>query len=450
MPFQNSTVVYPINTTTVDTGGAVDIRALSTTEPGATDSSQSCTAPKNSSNSRRFDPATAGDTTALDTRVAQDGKGWGIPLADMDPGDGCSAVLLAQTVTVNMVGTITAAAGGLGNDSIDPRATLWKWDTVANTAVLIGGSNGGGLTFNGITGYTDSAWSRPVNIVVASDVVFGANEILLLVLGCNITASNNVLGAHDVTAKLNVDISTTNVTFTTSLRKRCFQNFVGASTPGGVLVRIPTRVFVGVATPAGGVARQPSRSFVGATVPTGQVAKTPSRSFVGTTTPAGSLRRSPVRLLVGSVAPGPGAVVRRITRVLDGSTTPTSTLNKAIKRFFTGSTSPTGAVLRTPSKFFVGSVTPGPGTLRRRPGKLLQSSLTPTPGTLRTLLTKNFTGTLPSSGAAARSIKKYYVGSTTPTGTVARTPRKFFSGVIAGEGGAATIKRFIRRLVVDD
>lgn len=240
MALQRAATLYPINSTTVDTGTGIDIRALSNTEPGATDGSQSILNSTQGSNSERtFDPATASVTTVNNAATTLSSDGYAIPTADMATVDSnCIAVLAAQNVTVNFTGT--AAGTGTGNvganDVLTPRASLWKWNTSTNTGTLIAGGSGTAITISALIAYSGTAWTAAVTFAIPA-TTFAANEVLYVQMGGNLACGAGLLGgARTTTWLMNVDVSTTNVVFATSgLRQACTltDNVVGK----GVITR---------------------------------------------------------------------------------------------------------------------------------------------------------------------------------------------------------------------
>ena len=277
MTLQRAAVLYPVNTTTVDTGGAIDVRALSSTEPGATDSSQSVqNATQGSNAERRFNPANANDTTTLNAASAQDGVGWAVPVTDATLGDmatvdtACIPGLAAQTMTVAWTGSLTGTGtGGAGaNDVLTPRASLWKYRPDNNSAVLIAGGSGTAITTSALLAYGPTAYSASVSLSLAAGVGFsiGAQaQVLLLVIGANMATGAGLLGgARTFTATIDVDVSTTKITFGTSgLRQLCF------ILPSLVGEGVSTRLFdVGL-----------PRNTVGEGAPTATKLATVSKSF---------------------------------------------------------------------------------------------------------------------------------------------------------------------------
>lgn len=215
MAIQRADILFPVNSTTVDTAAGIDIRLLSSAEAGATDSTQSVRfLHTNDSIERTFDPATGLVTVVADSRSFQ-GEGWALRLTEdhtpVDDNTNCNSVLKAGTVNIQ-IRVLQNMNGGTGNIGANPtnytfRASLWRYDTVANTGVSI--NSGSTLQFwNTATTPNDNNTYKNIDIpvVVGSDVEFLANEVLLLQLGVfSGTLPNPITGTTNFDLTLDVD-----------------------------------------------------------------------------------------------------------------------------------------------------------------------------------------------------------------------------------------------------
>lgn len=225
--FQRAAALYPLNTTTVDTGTGIDVRYLDDVQPGATDSSQSVRNATQASNSERcFDPGNTLDTTVTNAATTLSKKGFALLLADMAVVDttNCLATLVAQTATIAWTGTATGTgAGNVGaNDVLTPRASLWKYSPSTDTATLIVGGSGTAVTISALLAYTNTAYSASVSLSVPL-TTFTTSEVLYLQIGGNVACGAGLLsGARTSTWTLEVDVSTTSLVFATQgLRQIC-------------------------------------------------------------------------------------------------------------------------------------------------------------------------------------------------------------------------------------
>lgn len=274
MALQRALVLFPINSITVDTGAGIDVRALSDSEGGATDSTQSVrNTVQASSSERRFDPATANDATVLNVTTTHDDKGWAVPLSSGVIGDMatvdpvCVPGLVPQTVTVVWTGELTGTGtGGVGaNDVFTPRASLWRYNESTNVGTLIAAGSGTAITQSALVAYGPTAYSASVTITIGSAVGFSSQDLMLLI-GGNLACGAGLLGgARTFTVSLDVDVSTTKMTFgTQGLYQAC-------------LIFAPTILGDGVATQMFNVGL--SRDSVGEGTPTATKLATVSKSF---------------------------------------------------------------------------------------------------------------------------------------------------------------------------
>lgn len=455
---QRAGTLYPINSTTVDSGTGIDVRALSDTQPGATDGSQSIlNATQNSNAERTFDPATASDTTTNNAQTTNGKKGWAIPTAGMAPGNAnCVARLVAQTVTVAWGGLANGTGTGNAgvNDVLTPKASLWKYNTSTDTATLIAGNSGTAITKAATLAYSNSAYTASVAITIGTDVSFGANEVLMVVFGGNLACGAGLLGAGRTTTwTVDVDVSTTTVTFgTAGLRLLCSFTYTGTlPTNTGALTRVPVKKLSGATTPAAAITRVPTLLLSGSSTPTGAIFKIPYKILTGALGPTGALRRVPTKVLTATIAPA-GALIRIPFKTLSGTLTSAGSLVRQAQRKLAGTVAPSGALKRTPYKVLSGSLAPT-GFLRTTIVKYFSGSIAPT-AEIRKTLAKYFTATIAPTGALRREANKLLSGNITPAGSIRNTVSKRLKGFLygpAGDGsGGTTVIRRILNIMTDD
>lgn len=301
MALQRAATLYPINSTTVDTGAGIDVRALSDTEPGATDSNQNIDNASQGTNiERTVDPATNNPSLVNNAATTAAKIGYAIPTTGMDTGESrCSAILKAQTVTVAFHGAASGTGTGTGNDVLTPRASLWKYNPSTDTQTLIAGASGSAISKSAAFAYSDSTYDASVAITVASDVVFASGEVLMVQFGGNVACSAGFLGsARQTVWAVHVDLNTTSVTFGTSgLRQSCAESASAALSLTPTYGRRLTmhRTFSGAVafTSAFEDLLTMHRSFVAALslTPTYGRLLTLHRSFAGAVALAGALTR---------------------------------------------------------------------------------------------------------------------------------------------------------------
>lgn len=220
MGIQSADVLYPVNTTVVDSGTGIDIRLLDSAEAGAVDNTQTVTATHTQDNQVRvFDPASTNNTNRLITD--NQAEGWGLRLADdMTPTDdtNCNAYLLAQTLTVNVRVTINQAGGTYGaGGSYAPfwGAALFRYNPSTDAGVLIANGSNNSASWNiGALGDLGTFKLVAISIVIAAGVEFAAGEILMIQFGVGtVTIPNPTLGTATWTYTLSVDHADTNITW---------------------------------------------------------------------------------------------------------------------------------------------------------------------------------------------------------------------------------------------
>lgn len=239
MGIQTAAILYPVNTTTVDTGTGIDIRLLDSAEAGADDDTQTAQATHAQDDvERTFDPATGAVTNTNNAGTTLFKMGWALRLTeDMTPSDdtNCNAVLTSGSLNFTLSVCIDQTGGTYTAGNYGPtwRASLWRYDPATDTGTLIGASSDGATSWNYTPAAGDLGTFKSVNMVlsVPSQVEFAQGEILLLQVGLNTgTVPNPTLGTATWTYKLRVDNSGTNITFAASqgIRQVCFTTGAGA------------------------------------------------------------------------------------------------------------------------------------------------------------------------------------------------------------------------------
>lgn len=249
MGIQRANVLYPVNTTTVDTGAGIDIRLLDSAQAAATDETQTATATHTQDNQQRtFDPATAGVTANVGAHVTA-GKGYALRLSeDMTPDDdtNCNAYLLGGEPTVNLLVRLNQAGGTYSAGTYAPvwLAALWSWNPSTNVGTLLkwGTSNSASWNIAPIGGDLGTLKSVAIPLAVggANPYEFPAGEIALLQIGVGMgTIPNPTLGTATWTYSLLVDDVNTNLTWGSGkgIRQACIlsSNNVGNGTVARVV-----------------------------------------------------------------------------------------------------------------------------------------------------------------------------------------------------------------------
>lgn len=301
MSIQRADVLYPVNSTTVDTAAGIDIRLLAAAEAGATDSDQSCRwTNANDSVERTFDPDTA-LATAVANATSFQGEGWALRLVeDHTPADdtNCNSVLKAGTLTVQVrcLLNMTGGTGQLGGaENFTMRASLWRYDTSANTGVSIAsGSTAQSWDTSSLGDENNTRKDTAISIVVASDVEFLANEVLLLQLGAlSGTLTNPLTGTTNFDMTLDVDDPGTFLDFATDqgIRQTCVLSLsaVGSGVvPPAVRAATTAKSLVGAGTAASTKLTDAAKTFslVGRGTTTHVKAAAKPFALVGRGTPA--------------------------------------------------------------------------------------------------------------------------------------------------------------------
>lgn len=489
MALQRANALFPINSTTVDTGTGIDIRALSDTQPGATDNTQSCAVNTQGTNAERtFNPGTA-DNASRNALNLQN-IGWAVPLADMSDGDArCKAVLPELTVTVNMSGTASGTGtGNVGaNDVLTPKASLWRWNTSTDTATLIDNGTGSPISISAALAYSGTAWSGSVAIVVSPLAQFEADEVLLVQIGGNLACGAGLLGgARTTTWILSVDVNTTSLNFSGGggLRQRCFESPTGSVSPGAP--NMLTADEAGFETSSAGwtgnmasVARSTAQAHSGAasllvTRTSGgagnaaglsphKVGVTPGMVYVGSAwVRPNTTARSAVlsigwydssdvllSLTLGDTFSETGGAWVQNTMY---ATAPASAARAQINvswgsvangegHYIDDASVGLSSLVRKPTKLPAGSSTPT-STIARMPTRLFAGSSTPSAELVR-MATKLLAGSSSSSSVLVRTSIKVLAGSTTPgPGSLTRMPTKLLT---ASTTPTSTLNKFISR-----
>lgn len=221
MGIQTAAVLYPVNTTTVDTGTGIDVRLLDSAQAGADDDTQTCTATHTQDNQvRAWDPANASSANRDPTNTLLK-QGWATRLTeDMTPADdtNCNACLTAGTLTVNLQVAVNQAGGTYTGGTYTPAfvAGLWRYNPSTDTGTLIanGFVFGPSWNYTPVTGDLGTFKAAAVPVAVTSLTEFQAGEVLLVQLGVAVvTIPNPSVGTATWTYTLRVDNVDTNITF---------------------------------------------------------------------------------------------------------------------------------------------------------------------------------------------------------------------------------------------
>ncbi|MFA6204211.1 MAG: hypothetical protein WC710_13625 [Gallionella sp.] len=261
MSLSTAAVLYPVNSTTVDTGTGIDIRLLDSAEAGANDDTQTATATHTQDGvERTFDPATAGVTNTNNANTTLFKMGWALRLTeDMTPTDdtNCNAMLTSGTLTVNLSATINQSGGTYLTGSYTPewKASLWRYDPTANTGTLIASGTGTGTptwNYTPATGDLGTFKTVAISIAVPSNIEFLQGEILLLQVGLStFTIPNPTLGTATWTYTLRVDNSSTNVTWAADQAIAAICGMVGSSSGAATALGVSSIVLPTVGVSAG-------------------------------------------------------------------------------------------------------------------------------------------------------------------------------------------------------
>lgn len=297
MGIQRATVLYPVNSTTVDTGAGVDVRLLDSAQAGATDTSQTAQATHTQDNAERtFDPATANTAITTSAYNVLAKAGWALRLTqDMTPADdtNCDCALGAGTLTVNISVAINQAGGTYVSGTYAPswNVSLWRYNPSTDSATLIGSSTNNGTSWNVNGGDIGTFKTVSQTISVASLVAFAQGEVLYLQIGVNTgVIPNPTIGTATWTYTLAVDDPNTNITFASGqgIQQSC--SLSGSAVGRGFATRGSNQIAMG-------------RSAVGIGVPTSAKATIASKTLslvgIGVITSTRPLQASRAFNLVG-------------------------------------------------------------------------------------------------------------------------------------------------------
>lgn len=320
MPLVTAAVLYPRNSTTIDTGTGIDIRLLADAQTAAAEAQSVTNSSQGTTSERTFDPANTG-VTAVASALTFQGEGYALRLAeDSTPADdtNCNAVVRAGTRTVNLAGSV-AVTGTLNlgaSHSLLPRASLWRYNPATDTAVLI--VSGSGTT---VTATAAGAWTASVSLVLANPVELLQGEVLLLQVGGLVGAGTGLLGgATSCTWTLNSNVAGTNLTFgqghlaqVCSLTGTSAGTAAAAGTGGKVVPAMGAAAGVASASAVLGATKQSTGSATGTASATGGfgAVKGTAGSVTGTAAASGS--GAVVKTTVGTVLVSSGGGSEPVT-----------------------------------------------------------------------------------------------------------------------------------------
>lgn len=263
MAVTQALTLYPVNTTTVDTGSGIDVRFLDTAT-GSSDATQTAAFTNSNSNvERTFDPGNAGVTNTNNAGTTLFKAGWALRLAnEMTPTDdtNCDAYLPAQTVSVQFAATANQTGGTYASGTFGPtfRASLWRYNPATDTGTLIAAGSTTARTWNaaGVGGDLGTAKNVQFNISVPATVFANskgtAAEILYLQIGFNTgTVPAPTLGTANWTVTLTVGFVNTFLSFATGLAELCYMNGTAAGVGAASASGAPVYPTVGSSAGAG-------------------------------------------------------------------------------------------------------------------------------------------------------------------------------------------------------
>lgn len=273
-----SQTLYPVNSTTVDTGAGIDVRLLDIAQAGADDTSQSAQfTHTNDSVERTYDPGNASVTNTNNANTTLFKTGWALRLLeDMTPPNDTvfDAFLNAGTLTVSMVITPSQAGGTYVSGTYQPtfRASLWRYNPATDTGTVIASGTSSSTSWDVTPATGDIGTAKTISVsIVVTDTTFGAvggtaAEILFLQLGFNTgTVPNPTLGTATFTQILTVDNTNTNITFASGQGIHQIgtlsTNVTGAGTVTRNLAATMSRNATGVGTSTSTKATVASKTF---------------------------------------------------------------------------------------------------------------------------------------------------------------------------------------------
>lgn len=257
MGIQRADVLFPVNSTVVDSAAGIDIRLLDSAQAGATDSDQSVRfTHAQDGQERTFDPDNALVTTVADPLSFQ-GEGWALRLTeDHTPTDdtNCNSVLTAQalSVTVRCLLNMNGGTNAGGLTTITFRASLWRYNTSSNTGTLIGSaSQPTSWDTSVLGGENNTRKNTQISPISVARTEFLANEVLLLQLGCEgTTLPDATLGTTNFDVTLDVDDPGTFLDFAAGEGIRIWCQLTN-NVVGEGLVPVPTKAITQPRTATG-------------------------------------------------------------------------------------------------------------------------------------------------------------------------------------------------------
>lgn len=267
MAVSQDLTLFPVNTTTVDTGAGIDVRFLANAA-GASDATQTANfAHTNDNVERTFDPATGGVTNTNNAGTTLFKSGWALRLSnEMTPVDDTKydAFLPAQTIAVSLVMTANQSGGTYASGTLTPtfRASLWRYNPATDTATLIAAGSSAAVSWNVAAAGGDLGTAKTVtmNIVVPA-TTFGAvkgtaAEIFYLQVGFNTgTVPDPTLGTGAFVMTFTVGTANTNLVMPIGLAELGYMvgssAGVGAATGAGAPVYPTTGSSAGLSTADG-------------------------------------------------------------------------------------------------------------------------------------------------------------------------------------------------------
>lgn len=247
MGVQRATTLYPVNTTTVDSGSGIDIRLLDSAEAGADDSTQTAAFTQANDNvERTFDPATGGVTNTNDANTTLFKAGWALRLSqDMTAADdtNCDVMLTGGTVTVSLRVNVNQTGATYTGGTFAPtfKASLWKYNPSTDIGSLIASGTTTATTWTlGSLGDLGTAKTATINITVPTTTFSAgstAAEVLYLQVGFNTNNVPNGVGTANFTMTLTVDNTNTKVVFGSGVNLIQYCSFTNLLSGTGTVTR---------------------------------------------------------------------------------------------------------------------------------------------------------------------------------------------------------------------
>lgn len=188
--------IYPESLTQIAAGVVPNIYQLKETSPTAANLCRVDIPSPNATTSLFYPPDGVVHTATGDpTDGTNDQKGWGFTLAEFVPSSD-TVVIQAQTINVTLNVTLTTSGSTLTAGTFVPKACLWKLNPVTGVGTIIVATTGASVSVPVAVPSTNegAATPAPINMILSSDVVFSANEVLYVELGGTFTTANTTLG----------------------------------------------------------------------------------------------------------------------------------------------------------------------------------------------------------------------------------------------------------------